>query len=86
MWTGAIGGSRYEYGRIGHDGKIVEATHVAIYLETGKWPEFQALHKCDNTLCVRFVHLFDGTQKQNMQDAAAKGHIRGNVENLRRKS
>jgi predicted DNA binding protein len=31
-----------------------------------------ACHKCDNGLCVRFSHLFEGDQEANMQDMARK--------------
>lgn len=33
----------------------------------------QVLHHCDVKLCVRPTHLFLGTQRDNMDDMAAKG-------------
>lgn len=34
-------------------------------------------HHCDNRKCVRPEHLFLGTQKDNMSDAARKGRVKG---------
>lgn len=76
-WTAKTSGpSGFQYGMIHRGGtptKLIQATHVAWYLATGKWPTHQICHYCDNTLCVRFEHLFDGTQSDNMQDCKRKG-------------
>mgnify|MGYP001579846905 FL=1 len=66
------------YGRIWVDGNMRMATHVAWYLETGEWPadlDLQALHRCDNPPCVRFSHLFLGTNVDNVNDARSKNRI-----------
>ena len=53
------------------------APRVAYLLWVGPIPEGKNIcHKCDRTLCIRPEHLFPGTQKQNMEDAAAKGRIK----------
>jgi hypothetical protein len=36
----------------------------------------KVLHHCDNPRCVRFSHLFLGTQKDNIDDMFAKGRNR----------
>ena len=69
-WTGGTGG--VGYGRIGYENKTLEATHVAVYLETDKWPVLNVCHKCDNVACVRYSHLFEGTHQHNMEDMAKK--------------
>ncbi len=75
VWTGAKGA--HGYGRVTIEGKSYLATRVAWALEYGEWPNEFVLHRCDNPPCVRLAHLFAGDQKTNMQDAAAKGRIRG---------
>jgi hypothetical protein len=72
LWTGATG-TDTRYGYLWMNSKHKLAHRVAWFLETGEWPNPCALHKCDNTLCVRFSHLFEGTQKENVDDREAKG-------------
>ena len=73
FWTGALVSGRY--GNIRVNGKSTLAHRAAWYLETGKWPQPFALHKCDNERCVRFSHLFEGNQKANMEDMISKGRM-----------
>jgi hypothetical protein len=60
------------YGHIKVERKMQLAHRVAWYLSTGRWPSPNALHKCDNGRCVRFSHLFEGTQLDNVADRHAK--------------
>jgi hypothetical protein len=76
QWTGGAQ-ARGRYGAIYVDGKLQSAHRVAWFFETGEWPDPNACHKCDNTLCVRFSHLFEGTPKDNAIDREQKGRGSG---------
>lgn len=68
------------YGLIKIDGKTRKATHIALLLAGKERPssKHNGCHTCDVTLCVQPLHLFWGTQDQNVQDAIDKGrHISG---------
>jgi hypothetical protein len=71
MWLGRpdISG----YGRIQIDGKHNKAHRAAFFLHYGHWPVPQANHHCGNRACVRWDHLYEGTQKRNVQDALEQG-------------
>jgi hypothetical protein len=62
--------------RINGEWKHKVASIVSWFLHTGEWPTLQVLHKCDNPPCVRFSHLFLGTQLENVRDCIAKGRAR----------
>lgn len=63
------------YGQMWANGRQRRATHIAIMLETGKWPESGKIvcHHCDNPKCVRFDHLYVGTQVENQRDTFRRG-------------
>lgn len=62
-----------EYGWIRFAGRMFMAHRIAWYIETGDFSPIQVLHKCDNPSCVRFSHLFEGTNDDNVADKIAKG-------------
>lgn len=54
------------------DGASISAHVMAWLLHTGLRPIKFVLHKCDNGLCVRFSHLYAGTQRENINDKVAR--------------
>lgn len=74
-WTGHTGKQGYGQINLGaqHNCKIETTHRVAWFLETGKWPSENVLHSCDNPSCVRFDHLFVGTDMDNTADMISKG-------------
>jgi hypothetical protein len=56
------------------EGRMQQAHRVSWKMNKGPIPEgIQVLHECDIGLCVRPVHLFLGTQKDNINDMFEKG-------------
>jgi hypothetical protein len=72
LWTGYI--DSHGYGRLG--GKLA---HNMAWVLAGRklTPGKERCHDCANKHCVNVEHLFEGSHKENMQDAAAKGIMRG---------
>ena len=75
-WVWTAGRFRCGYGQFWITPRSHEAHRASFYLYEGRWPDPQALHRCDNRLCVRRDHLFEGTALDNMRDMIAKGRKR----------
>ena len=70
VWKGS---TSQGYGTFILEGKIKRATHISWFLHTGEWPKNQINHKCNNTLCIRIDHVYDGTLSDNGIDTLAIG-------------
>lgn len=66
------------YGRLWLGGRPVYAHRLAVVISGREMPHARlACHSCDTPLCVNPSHLFVGTWNDNVQDAKAKGRLRG---------
>ena len=76
-WSWAGGTTRAGYGRLFIDGHHVLAHRFSYELHRGPIPEGKyVLHTCDNRICTNPDHLFIGTQRDNMRDAANKDRLK----------
>lgn len=75
LWTGGFGSTGNGYGRTYWNGRMRPATQVSWELHNGaSFPTGKfACHSCDNTRCVNPLHIWPGTQSENLRDCVAKG-------------
>jgi hypothetical protein len=61
------------YGGLSHKGKILKAHRVSYEIYYAEpLNDFHCLHKCDNPKCVNPLHLFAGTNLDNVKDKVKK--------------
>ena len=69
-----ISNQRKGYGEMYINTKRIPAHRVSWTIHYGEIPDgLLCLHTCDNPSCVNPVHLFLGTNSDNMKDKASKG-------------
>lgn len=72
IWTGHV--DKDGYGELRVYGQTKKAHRYAWERKHGEIPDgMSVLHRCDVRPCVNDVHLFLGTQRDNMLDMIAKG-------------
>ena len=73
-WNWTAYRDRQGYGRFSLEGQIVRSHRVSWILHYGPVPDgMHVLHRCDNTSCCNWGHLFLGTHSDNMKDKEQKG-------------
>jgi len=71
-WQGKIGSNGYPY--INYYAKYESIHRIIWKIIKGDIPKgIKICHTCDNTKCVNILHLFKGTQLDNMKDMVSKG-------------
>lgn len=70
-WRGKL--DAYGYGFICHNGKSLKAHRLSYEIYYAEpLNELHCLHHCDNRKCVNPLHLFSGTNYDNVQDKVRK--------------
>lgn len=73
-WIGGVEGCGYGWFNHHIEGVSARAHRFAFALHHGCIDnELNVLHTCDNPPCCNPAHLFQGTQKNNVDDMVAKG-------------
>jgi len=74
-WPWMATGTKWGYGWFKVNGKGRGAHRAAFFIEYGRWPIPFALHHCDNSVCCRISHIYEGTHLDNVRDMCERGRI-----------
>lgn len=73
-WKGAHTMGFYPIIKLGgRNGVVTTVSRVLCFLQHGPANNRNALHSCDNQMCLNPKHIYWGTQAENIQQAYSKG-------------
>lgn len=72
LWTGGRNNKGYAMFAVGRLMKLAHRVAFEWATKRSLLASDKVLHKCDTPLCVRPLHLFTGTQKNNVDDMCEK--------------
>jgi hypothetical protein len=73
IWKGTKNKQGYGVFRTNRKTKFVHRYLYEIFI--GKLGDYLGCHSCDTPECVSPIHVFPGTQKDNIQDSVSKGRF-----------
>lgn len=75
IWHAAVNGTgRGQFRMTSAGDSTTTAPRAAYLLFVGDLEDYEVVcHRCDDPMCVRPSHLFNGTQVENVADMRAKG-------------
>jgi len=80
IFTGTVA-SNGGYGQFYFKGKQIYTNRFALMIKLGRELKSRkyALHTCDNPPCCNPNHLYEGTHRKNMSDAAHRNRMIGSI-------
>lgn len=74
-WTCSYSLGSHGRPQVGIGQTVVTAARVVLEAKLGRplRPGLLACHTCDNALCVRPEHVYEGTYTENLRDALERG-------------
>lgn len=74
-WPWAARLDRDGYGMFCFRGSNYHASKLAYWFTNGRKPFLSVLHTCDNAACCNPAHLYEGTQRQNINDKIERNRM-----------